>query len=237
MTLKALIFDVDGTLAETEEAHREAFNATFKANGMDWTWDIPMYGELLKTTGGKERIMAYQAHYRTEDRQMEFDEIAFLHQQKTLAYGELISGGAVELRKGIVEMVEDAKANSIRLAVATTTNRPNVDCLALACFGKPAEDVFEVIAAGDEVANKKPASDVFDLAVARLELDPAQCLGLEDSRNGLLSCVGAGVPCLVSPGVYTKGTDFSEAKAVIECFSDVDSMEKLRFIMSCFQKF
>ena len=231
MTLKALIFDVDGTLGETEEAHRQAFNATFKANGMDWQWDIPMYGELLKTTGGKERMMAYQAHYRANDRQMEFEEIAFLHKQKTMHYGALISGGAVTLRKGIVAMIRDAKAHDIRVAVATTTNRPNVDCLALACFGQPAEDIFDVIAAGDEVANKKPASDVFDLAVSRLGFDPDQCIGLEDSRNGLLSCIGAGVPCLVSPGVYTKGADFSEAKAVIDCFSEADSMKKLRAVM------
>lgn len=231
MTLKALIFDVDGTLAETEETHREAFNATFKANGMDWQWDIPMYRELLKTTGGKERMMAYQVHHRADDRQMEFAEIAFLHKQKTMFYGELITNGAVTLRKGITAMIDDANAHGIRLAVATTTNRPNVDCLALSCFGKPADEVFEVIAAGDEVANKKPASDVFDLAVSRLGLESGECIGLEDSRNGLLSCVGAGVPCLVSPGIYTKGADFREARAVIECFNLVNSMEKLRTVI------
>lgn len=228
MTLKALIFDVDGTLAETEEVHRLAFNTTFNAHGMDWHWDIPMYRELLKTTGGKERMMAFQRQHKATEKQIEFPAIAALHQEKTSIFGELIARGSVELRKGIANLIEDAKTNNIRVAIATTTTRSNVDCLALACFGKPAEDIFEVIAAGDEVENKKPASDVFDLAISRLGLDPKECVGLEDSRNGLLSCVGAGIPCLVSPGVYTKGADFSEAVAIFDSFSEIETIAKLR---------
>lgn len=231
MTLKALIFDVDGTLAETEEAHREAFNKTFKANAMDWHWDVEMYGELLKTTGGKERMQTFQAKFCTNKAQLSFDQIATLHKEKTALYGEIISGGGVQLRAGIAELIEDAKRCGVRLAVATTTNRPNVECLALACFDSAADEVFEVIAAGDEVENKKPASDVFDLAVSRLGLPPTQCVGLEDSRNGLLSCTGAGVPCLVSPGVYTLGSDFREASAVVSCFTQADSIEKIERLL------
>lgn len=231
MTLRALIFDVDGTLAETEEAHREAFNDTFSANGINWHWDVAMYGELLKTTGGKERMSEYQRKYRPDDSQMEFAQIARLHKQKTKRYGELIASGAAQLRAGVSDLIADAKANGIRVAVATTTNRPNVDCLSLACFDKPANEIFEVIAAGDEVKEKKPAPDVFDLAVKRLELEPSECVGLEDSRNGLLSCVGACVPCLVSPGVYTLGSDFSEAQAVIDCFGEVDTIKKLKAML------
>ncbi|MCF6302687.1 MAG: HAD hydrolase-like protein [Devosiaceae bacterium] len=227
MTLKALIFDVDGTLAETEEAHREAFNQTFKANKLDWHWDIQMYGELLKTTGGKERMQAYQDKFCTPDRQLSIAQIAALHKEKTVLYGDLIAKGTIQLRSGIVELIEDAKQNNIRVAVATTTNRPNVDCLALACFGKAADEIFDVIAAGDEVQHKKPASDVFDLAVSRLGLKSDECVGLEDSRNGLLSCTSAGVPCLVCPGVYTLGADFSEAKAVISSFEEASSIAKI----------
>lgn len=227
MRIKALIFDVDGTLAETEEAHREAFNDTFKVNGVDWHWDVPTYKELLKTTGGKERMLEYQRTYRPDDVQLKFGKIAKLHMQKTKLYGDLIAKGAVKLRAGVFDLINDARANGIRLAVATTTNRPNVDCLSLACFGRPAADVFEVIAAGDEVQNKKPAPDVFNLAVERLRLKPSECVGLEDSKNGLLSCIGAGIPCVVSPGVYTLGSDFSEARAIINCFSEVATIEKL----------
>ena len=232
MTLKALIFDVDGTLAETEEAHREAFNKTFKANALDWHWDKKMYGELLKTTGGKERMQTFQTRFRPTEPQLPFEKIAQLHKETTALYGDMISSGGIQLRAGIAELIEDAKRCGVRLAIATTTNRPNVDCLALACFNKPADEVFEVIAAGDEVKNKKPASDVFDLAVSRLGLPPAQCVGLEDSRNGLLSCTGAGVPCLVSPGVYTLGSDFSEARAVISCFTQADSIEKIKKLVA-----
>lgn len=230
--IKAIIFDVDGTLAETEEAHREAFNDTFKANGMDWHWDVPMYGELLKTTGGKERMMEYQRAYRLYDIQLKFEQIAKLHKQKTERYATLIANGSTKLRAGISDLLGDAKAKGIRVAIATTTNRPNVDCLSLACFGKPAAEVFKVIAAGDEVKNKKPAPDVFNLAVKRLGLDPSECVGLEDSRNGLLSCAGAGVPCIVSPGVYTLGADFREAQATIKCFTEVNTIQKLQAVLS-----
>ncbi len=225
MSIKAIIFDVDGTLAETEEAHRLAFNQTFREFDLPWNWSRDLYGELLKTTGGKERMTTYlQDHLKQPADQA---KIANIHKRKTAVYGELIAGGAAKLRPGITDLIADAAKNGVRLAVATTTNRPNVDCLSQACFGKPASDVFEVIAAGDEVANKKPASDVFDLAVAGLGLAPSECVGLEDSRNGLLSCVGANVPCIVSPGIYTLGSDFSEARAVVDSFNKINSVKKL----------
>ena len=224
MSIKAIIFDVDGTLSETEEAHRQAFNQTFREFGLDWEWSQELYGELLKTTGGKERMTAFLTSCGDVADQA---KIAEIHKRKTAVYGEIIASGAADLRPGIAELIIDAAKNGVRVAVATTTNRPNVDRLAEACFGRPAGDVFEVIAAGDEVENKKPASDVFDLAISGLGLDPADCVGLEDSRNGLLSCIGANVPCIVSPGAYTLGSDFSDAAAVIDCFSEIDSVEKL----------
>ena len=230
MALKASIFDVDGTLSESEEVHRRAFNETFAGFGLFWVWSQELYGELLKTTGGKERMTAYLRDHLNEPADVE--NIAKIHQRKTVVYGKLIAGGATSLRPGIADLIADAKMQGVRVAVATTTNRPNVDRLTESCFGRPAGEVFDVIAAGDEVANKKPASDVFDLAVAGLGLDPAECVGLEDSRNGLLSCTGAGVPCIVSPCMYTNGSDFSEATAVIACFSEVDTVAKLNAVLS-----
>ncbi len=224
MSIKAIIFDVDGTLSETEETHRRAFNQTFREFGLDWNWSQELYGELLKTTGGKERMTAFLANRGEVADQA---KIAEIHKRKTAEYGKLIANGAADLRPGIADLIKDAAKNGVRVAVATTTNRPNVDKLAEACFGRAAGEVFEVIAAGDEVKNKKPASDVFDLAVAGLGLNPHECVGLEDSRNGLLSCTGANVPCIVSPGVYTLGSDFSEAAAVIDCFSEIDTVAKL----------
>ncbi|MHA1128885.1 MAG: HAD family hydrolase, partial [Alphaproteobacteria bacterium] len=156
MAVKAIIFDVDGTLSETEEAHREAFNATFKEFGLPWVWSQELYGELLKTTGGKERMTEYLANHLNQPADQA--KIAEIHKRKTAIYGELIASGAAALRPGIAALMEDAVKHGVRVAVATTTNRPNVDRLAEACFGKAASDVFEVIAAGDEVENKKPAS-------------------------------------------------------------------------------
>lgn len=229
MPIKAIIFDVDGTLSETEEAHREAFNRTFVEFGLDWHWSQELYGELLKTTGGKERMAQFvTVHLGGVP---DAGKIADIHKRKTVIYGEIIASGAAALRPGIALLISDAAKNGVRVAVATTTNRPNVDRLAEACFKKPAGDVFEAIAAGDEVDNKKPAPDVFELAVQRLGLDPADCVGLEDSRNGLLSCIGANVPCIVSPGVYTLGSDFSGAAAVIDCFSDIDTIDKLNSLL------
>jgi HAD superfamily hydrolase (TIGR01509 family) len=227
--VKAIIFDVDGTLSETEEAHRQAFNKAFVEFGLPWKWSQVLYAELLKTTGGKERMAAYVSDHLNGTPDTE--NIAEIHKRKTVLYGEMIDCGMADLRAGIADLIIDAKKSGVRVAVATTTNRPNVDRLAEACFGHPASEVFEVIAAGDEVQNKKPAPDVFNLAVKGLGLDPAECVGLEDSRNGLLSCNGAGVPCIVSPGVYTLGSDFSEAAAVIGCFSEIDTVEKLNNVI------
>lgn len=231
MTLQALIFDVDGTLAETEEVHRRAFNETFAAVALTrrwpdyargWIWDQTTYRRLLKTTGGKERI----AHYLREDLGLEPEQfsiaIADLHRAKTTRYVELIESGDIALREGVRRLVEEARARGIRLAIATTTSRPNVEVLCRACFGADAAAVFEVIAAGDDVARKKPAADVYDLALARLGLEAEACVALEDSRNGLLSAKSAGLFCVVAPSIYTTDEDHHEADLVIAGFDSLD---------------
>jgi HAD superfamily hydrolase (TIGR01509 family) len=226
MPIKALIFDVDGTLSETEDVHLRAFNDTFAEFGLGWNWSRDLYRELLKTTGGKERMAAYVRNFLRQDPDTAL--IARIHLRKTARYGDLIARGAATLRPGVIELIEDAAGQGCRLAVATTTNRPNVDRLIEATLGRAASDVFEVIAAGDEVANKKPAPDVFNLALAGLGLDPRDCVALEDSRNGLLSAKGAGLPCIVSPSVYTNDAAFAQADAVVACFSEIATLDDLR---------
>ena len=215
MAVKALIFDVDGTLAETEEAHREAFNDTFKANGMDWFWDVPTYGILLKTTGGKERMQAYQQTYRPDEPQMDWEKIKDLHAQKTVRYVEILAAGGLPLRDGVADLIERAAAAGLRLAIATTTSRPNVDALTACCWGKTPEDIFEVVATGEQVKAKKPAPDLFELALTGLGLPAEDCLAFEDSRNGVLSATGAGLRTIVTPGKYTEDDDFTGAEVVI----------------------
>lgn len=224
---RALIFDVDGTLAETEELHRRAFNETFAEWGLGWHWNRGLYRELLKTTGGKERIRAYIRDH-APDRVPDEAEIPALHAAKTARYGALVAGGALELRPGIAELIADARAGGLKVAVATTTNLPNVAALTRAVWGQGAEEVFDAIAAGDMVRRKKPAPDVFLLAAGMLGLPPGACLAFEDSRNGLLAARAAGMACIVSPGPYTDDQDFSEADLVVDCFSHADSIDAVR---------
>lgn len=223
MATKALIFDVDGTLAETEEAHRQAFNDTFAANGMDWHWDVPMYGILLKTTGGKERMQEYQQTHRPEGPQMDWAQIKSLHAQKTERYVEILAAGGLPLRAGVADLIDRATAAGIRLAIATTTSRPNVDALTTCCWGKTPEDIFEVIATGEQVKAKKPAPDLFLLALDRLGLSAHECLAFEDSRNGVLSATRAGLRTVATPSMYTENDDFTGADTI------VPTLENFRF--------
>ena len=228
MTVEALIFDVDGTLAETEEAHRAAFNATFKVWGLDWNWSVDDYRILLKTTGGKERMRAHQDTLPTGARRLSDDEIAKLHVEKTAAYGAILAAGQLELREGVADLITAARARGLKVAVATTTNTPNVEALCQCCWGKPALEVFDHVAAGDMVAQKKPAPDVFLLALEQLGLPPAACIAFEDSRNGVLSALGAKLPVLVTPSAYTDRDDFSDANWVIPTLVAKNLPEVLR---------
>lgn len=219
---RALIFDVDGTLAETEETHRKAFNRAFADAGLAWHWDQALYAALLSVTGGKERIRYFVESCGAEGApQDDLDNfIRALHASKTTAYTDMVSGGKIELRPGIRELIADAQARDLRLAIATTTTPANVDALLGATLGGC--DDFEVICAGDSVAHKKPAPDVYELALHKIGLPAAACAALEDSRNGLLSAVGAGIPTVVTPGIYTRGQDFSEAAFVVEDLAALD---------------
>lgn len=230
MPTRALIFDVDGTLAETEEIHRFAFNETFAAMGLaaripdlqfGWKWDVPTYTALLHTTGGKERIAAYMRDYLGVDPGPRGASITEIHEAKTARYVQLIEGGDFALRPGIAALVEAARGNGLRLAIATTTSRPNVDALCLAGFGMPAAVAFDVIAAGDEVSAKKPAPDVYNLALARLGLPAADCVAFEDSLNGVTAAKSAGLRCLASPSLYTAADDLSLADAVYPGFDRI----------------
>ena len=214
--LHALIFDVDGTLAETEELHRLSFNQSFQAAGLPWVWDVPLYGELLQVTGGKERIRFYQSRYGSSITLSEA-EVAALHDEKTTRYTQAVSGNRLALRPGIKRLLQQALSRGIRLAVATTTSRPNILALLTASLGS---QPFEVIAAGDEVSAKKPAPDIYLLALARLGLAPGQCLAIEDTPNGLQSAAAAGLACVITLSSYGGNGPFAGALAVLDHLGD-----------------
>lgn len=215
MRLAALIFDVDGTLAETEEAHRTAFNRAFDARGLGWHCSRETYRDLLRIPGGKERMRAFQDRL-PGDARLGAEDIARLHAEKTAIYGDILASGGLDLRPGVAGLVAAARADGLRLAVATTTSRANVAALTRCCWGEAPEAVFDAIAAGDEAAAKKPAPDVYELALARLGLPPEACIAVEDSAIGLHAAMAARLKVVVTPSAYTKGEDFTGAALVVE---------------------
>lgn len=218
-TLKAIIFDVDGTLAETErDGHLPAFNAAFAECGLNWLWDEALYGRLLDITGGKERIRHYAKNFAPEIMAREdFDDLVQrLHQVKTAHYVRLVDAGHIPLRPGVARLIAEARAEGIRLAIATTTSPENVTALLRASLSPDAPAWFEVIGAGDVVPAKKPAADIYLWVLERLGLPASECLAIEDSENGLKAALTAKLTCLITIGEYTRQHDFSGARAVLE---------------------
>ena len=218
MLLEALIFDVDGTLADTErDGHRPAFNAAFSEFGLDWVWDVPTYGKLLAVTGGKERMKHYVNSLRPDYvKTKDFDDLVVqLHLAKTRHYTELLAQGGIPLRSGVKRLLDEARAQGLRLAIATTTTPENVTALLDHSLALGSSSWFECIGAGDIVPAKKPAPDIYAWVLQRMGLKPAQCLAFEDSENGIRSSVAAGLKTIVTINDYTTEHDFAGAAVVL----------------------
>jgi HAD superfamily hydrolase (TIGR01509 family) len=231
MSLKAVIFDVDGTLADTEEAHRQAFNASFRAHGLPWEWDAPLYRELLAVTGGKERMRHYceRFHPAFLSRPDAGAAIAGLHADKTRRYAELVAQGGIPARPGILRMIRELQTDGVRLAIATTTSRANVAALLATSLSELAPDTFAVIGAGEDAFDKKPSPAVYAFVLERLALAPEDCLAIEDSRNGLRAAQAAGLPVLITECPWTAGEDFAGALAVLPDLGAVDAARLRRW--------
>lgn len=216
---KALIFDVDGTLAETErDGHRPAFNQAFAECGLHWHWDEALYGKLLGVTGGKERIRHYAEYNAPETaRRPDFTTLVQqLHAKKTAHYLHIVNAGQVPLRPGVAALIHAARAAGLRLAIATTTTPENVTALLRASLAPDAAEWFEVIGAGDIVPAKKPAPDIYQWVLDRLDLPAADCLAIEDSENGLRSALAAGLRCVVTVSEYTAEEPVFRAARLIQ---------------------
>ncbi len=218
MSIEALIFDVDGTLADTEEAHRTAFNLAFERFRLGWVWGRDEYRELLKITGGKERITHYLRSLTTvgpaEFKRL-LDLVPDLHAEKTRFYSKVVGDGGVPLREGVARLLDEALNDGCRLAIASTTTAMNVDALLQANLGSRGLEKFSVIACGDQVRSKKPAPDIYLLALKHLGLHAEQAVAFEDSYNGLRSAVSAGLRTIVTPTFWTEGSDFGAATLVL----------------------
>lgn len=218
MALEALVFDVDGTLADTErDGHRVAFNDAFREFGLNWDWDVALYEKLLAVTGGKERIRFYVDSFNPDYiKPADFDDLVVaLHKAKTRHYTELLAKGAIPMRPGVARLLQEARDAGLRLAIATTTTPENVTALLEHSLDKDAVNWFEVIAAGDIVPAKKPAPDIYHYALEKMNLQPEQCIAFEDSENGIRSSLGAKLPTIVTINDYTRNHAFDGAMSVL----------------------
>lgn len=222
---KAFIFDVDGTLADTEEGHRTAFNRVFAERGLDWDWTPELYRKLLTVTGGKERIRHFLREYRPEEKLPEDVDgfIAGLHQGKTAHYVALLREGGIPLRPGVARLLGEAREAGIRLAIATTTTMENVTTLLECTLGRESIDWFEVIGAGGVVPSKKPAPDIYVYVLEQLGLTADQCLAFEDSQNGIRAATAAGLRCVITVCQYTDGEDFQGALIELDQLGEPDA--------------
>ena len=222
--LKALIFDVDGTLADTESAHRQAFNAAFREVGLDWHWSESLYASLLNVTGGKERLLHY---WRLVDPKEAggpriVENIAALHAIKTRHYDALVGAGQLALRPGILRLMHEARAAQMPIAIATTTTPANVDALLRTPLGGNWRALFASVCDGATPGDKKPAPDVYLAALAALGLPGGACIAFEDSANGLRAAVAAGIPTVITPTAYTRGQSFDAALMQLPHLGDPD---------------
>jgi HAD superfamily hydrolase (TIGR01509 family) len=220
--IKALIFDCDGVLVDTErDAHRVGFNLAFKEFGIDAEWDVELYGKLLLVAGGKERMRAYFDEYgwpaSAETAEQRDELILALHKTKTQITSELVS--SLPVRPGILRIIDEAIAAGVKLGVCTTSNPKFIDAV-LDLFGPERKAAFDFVHAGDVVAKKKPAPDIYRLALETLGLPPQDCMVIEDSRNGLLAATGAGLPTLITTSTYTIDEDFTGAAKVVPELGD-----------------
>lgn len=225
--VSALIFDCDGVLADTErDGHRLAFNQTFREHGLPVEWSEEEYGRKLQVAGGKERMATEltpefaRANGLPEDPDGQAADLATWHRRKTAIYTEMVATGRLPTRPGIRRLITEAQDAGWALAVASTSAEPSVRAILEQAVGRERADRFDVVLAGDIVATKKPAPDIYLLALERLAVAASEALVIEDSRNGLLAASGGGLRCVMTVNGYTEDEDNSEAILVVSSLGD-----------------
>ncbi len=229
--LTALIFDVDGTLADTESVHLAAFNHAFAQEGLDWHWDVPLYTRLLEISGGKERLLHYWRMVQPELKEVDSgavrDTVARLHEIKTAYYEQVVSAGALSLRPGVLALMQAAYEQGVQLAIATTTSPVNIAALLRSAIGPDWRSFFLAIGDASNAPIKKPHPQVYLKVLADMRLDPAHCVAFEDSANGLQAATAAGLATVITPTSYTAQHDFGAALRVLPDLSHL-RLELLR---------
>lgn len=215
--IQALFWDVDGTLAETErDGHRVAFNLAFEACGLPWRWDLARYGELLRVTGGRERLLHDMASRADAPLPAaERQQLAVcVHERKNALYAELVASGDMLLRPGVHELLCECRERGLRMGITTTTSQSNVDALLRKHLGAQWTAWFAVILCGEDVQRKKPDPEVYQRATHNLGIDPRRALAIEDSPSGVASARAAGVPVVVTRSAYFADATLEGAIAI-----------------------
>jgi HAD superfamily hydrolase (TIGR01509 family) len=215
--LKALLWDVDGTLAESErDGHRVAFNLAFEASGVPWRWDEERYGELLRITGGRERLLHdMRTHSESPVMPAEREALAAaIHHRKNAFYAEMVRGGGIALRDGVTELMRECAASGVRMGIATTTSRSNVGALLRYHFGERWADGFAVLVCGEDVQRKKPDPEVYMHALQVLGIGPLEAVAIEDSPGGVAAACAAGIPVVVTRSAYFGSATIEGAVAI-----------------------
>lgn len=228
MSLKAVLFDVDGTLADTEAlGHRPAYNRAFRKLGLDFRWGPKLYRKLLKQPGGRERIKHYIQRFdpelgpEAEEAEQNLDAwVAKVHTLKSHYFKRYMRHGRVPLRPGIARIMREARGSGVRLAIVTNASLKTLRPVLRYSMGPELAAEVEIIASGEEVQNKKPAPDLYQLAMRRLNLEPHECVALEDSEMGLRAAAGAGLAAVVTINRDTLEQDFSEAALVVSSLGE-----------------
>ena len=225
MSLQALIFDVDGTLADTERTHLAAFNHAFGEEGLDWHWDEALYTELLQISGGKERILHYWRSTMTGVLDVTGtgvrETVQRLHDIKTAAYEAMVNAGAVELRPGVLHLIEQAQRRGLALAIATTTSPVNIAALLRRAIGADWRLYFSVVADASTAPVKKPDPQVYLQVLREMKLPASACLAFEDSGNGLRAASAAGIATVVTPTAFTQAHEFTGAVRILRDLTHV----------------
>ena len=224
--LRALIFDVDGTLADTESVHLAAFNHAFEQSGMGWHWDLAQYTQLLDISGGKERMLHHWRSLQPDLKELAGGAVEAiinrLHEIKTAYYENAVNNGAVTLRPGVLALMSEARAQGLQLAIATTTSPVNIAALLRSAIGSDWRSHFLAVGDASNAPVKKPNPQVYMKVLADMGLRAADCLAFEDSANGLRAARAAGLATVITPNSFTAHHDFTGALRVVPDLSQVN---------------